>query len=287
MLIDLVHEDAEEKLLAVLEQANRKNLTGGALHFYLSRLPAVPKEEDLLLTVRPSLEDKPAAIYFLRSGDIVITWKGVQKATLEDLCHRLYERYADHAVDKLHGYFDLQAQAEELRLVLKRTMAAPPPKAVAAKQAPGILSVPAAVTPSAKQLAALRTALTLRKSRRQPEILVVEDQAFSKKLLVDLLGRTYKTRAAADASQALETYCLYAPDLVFLDIELPDANGHALAEALRRIDPHAYIVMVTANNYAQDVLRAKSEGVRGFIAKPYNKQKIEESLDIFLRQRKG
>ncbi len=82
-------------------------------------------------------------------------------------------------------------------------------------------------------------------------------------------------------------YLTYAPDIVFLDIELPDIEGHRLAQLLKAIDPNAYIVMVTANNYAEDVAKAIENGAKGFIVKPYSKDKIIEAIVKFEQQPKS
>lgn len=287
MVIDLISQNAEEQLLSLIELASRGDHRG-VLHFAGSKLVFTPTEEDVLLTVRPVLESMPAAIYFFCNGDIVITWKGLQGRVLEPLCARLYERYAPLASEKLHRYFDLLAQGEELRLLCKSHLDAPPPKtAVQASGPTGPAPPPTGnvLEFSENQLRQFRRAKPARLSRALPEMLVVEDQAFSAKLLLNMLGRTYRTYLAGNAEQALELYSQHAPDIVFLDIELPDMNGHALAAMLRRMDPQAYIVMVTANNYTQDVLRAKENQVKGFVAKPYNKQKIEGCIEKFRHER--
>ena len=87
--------------------------------------------------------------------------------------------------------------------------------------------------------------------------------------------------------QALNLYLEYAPDIVFLDIELPDISGHQFASAIRKIDPGAFIVMLTRNNYMGDVTRAKEAGVKGFIVKPDIKQKIFDSIQLFQRRKKS
>lgn len=291
MLIEIISQEAEEALIALLEQASRQNASWGALLFESSKLKARPTEEGVLTTTRPALENKPCAIYFLRNGDIIITWKGMQKATLEDLCHRLYERYAAKAAEKLHTYYDMQAQGEDLRLICKRTLPAAPNGQQAAATLPKEMLTHGAplhekIHPTAKQIADFHRAARKRHARYKPDILVVEDQAFSNKLLVGMLHHHYICHTAMNAAEALDLYCKHAPDIAFLDIELPDLSGHDLAAVIREFDPDAYLFMVTANNYTQDVLRAKANGVRGFIAKPYNRTKIQEGVEQYLRDRK-
>lgn len=184
-------------------------------------------------------------------------------------------------LEQLHSYFDLYAQGEELRLLCKQYIAAAPPAKLEPVPAPVAVSESLQITE--QQILQFRRAKAARADRLHPEILVVEDQAFSARLLLNMLRRTYHANHAADAGEALELYSLHAPDIAFLDIELPDMNGHALAQALRILDPQAHLVMVTANNYAPDVLRAKENQVKGFIVKPYTKQKIDETIAKFCK----
>ena len=137
---------------------------------------------------------------------------------------------------------------------------------------------------SQEQLTSFVQRLPQRKKRSSPEILIVEDQGFSRKLMLNVLERSYTCHTAKNGAEAMSKYTAYAPDIAFLDIELPDLDGHKLAALFRKIDPRAYIVMVTANNYAKDVETAKENKVQGFIIKPYNKQKILGSVDAYLKQ---
>ncbi len=132
-----------------------------------------------------------------------------------------------------------------------------------------------------------KIALRSRPSREKKRALVVEDQDFSQRLLVELLRQDFLVEAAKDAKQAIQIYLDSAPDITFLDIELPDESGHSLARFFRALDPGAYIVMVTGNNSLEDVAMAKSNQVDGFVVKPYNKQKIYERVEKFKQIRQS
>lgn len=233
-------------------------------------------------TVRELVGDKHGAIYFFPNGDVAVTWKGPQKATLESLCRLLYDRYAPKAQKKMHAYYDMQAQAEELRLACKKYAATPETKAEVDVAKNG---EPLPLCFSESQKAAFYVAVRKRGSRQKLTTVVVDDDAFSRKLLYGMLAQTYDAFAAADGQSALELYASKAPDLVFLDIMLSDANGHDLAARIRGLDPKAHIVMVSGNAFAEEVLRAKENGAKGFVAKPYNRQKIDSVIDVFIKER--
>lgn len=129
----------------------------------------------------------------------------------------------------------------------------------------------------------LNNKLAERKKRVAPEILIVEDMAFSRNMLLGMLGKKYKCHIAKDGAEAVHQYATNAPDITFLDIELPDVNGHSLARLFKEVDPGGYLVMLTANNYTKDMEAAKANKVQGFIAKPYSKQKIDEAIMNYIK----
>jgi CheY-like chemotaxis protein len=133
------------------------------------------------------------------------------------------------------------------------------------------------------ELELLRPRLAGRKSRQDTQVLVVEDQDFSRKLLTSLLQKGVTCSTAATAAEAIRVYAELAPDVVFLDIELPDATGHQLAKLFRKYDPEVILIMVTANSYVGDVEKAKANQVQGFIAKPYTKKKVIDVINSCLR----
>jgi CheY-like chemotaxis protein len=132
-------------------------------------------------------------------------------------------------------------------------------------------------------MATLKNSIKERKNRQDLNILIVEDQDFSRMLLLSLLNRLYIVHLAADAETALKIYCKHAPNIVLLDIELPGVNGHQLAATLRALDAEAYIVMVTGSSHVSDVVCAMENGAKGFIVKPYSKIKIMESIEKYVR----
>lgn len=288
MLIDIISQNAERILLSTLEQGDMRQKLRGALHFYCSKLERKPKEEEILITLRPLLEDKQAALYFFHDGDLVITWSGIQKAVLDDLCNRLYSHFRLTGNEPFHTYYDFNAHGEDLRLLCKHKIEAlmQPEKDIPAIPIPKS-EIPIAFGASLEQLKLLHAAMKERKQRKKLEILVVEDQPFSRKLLLSLLGRIYKVYPAANVRAALELYLAIAPDIVFMDIELPETNGHELAAVINQLDSEAYIIMVSANNYIEDVTLAKKNGAKGFIIKPYNRQKIFEAIEKYIEERKS
>ncbi|MBU6235018.1 MAG: response regulator [Alphaproteobacteria bacterium] len=135
------------------------------------------------------------------------------------------------------------------------------------------------ITP--KQLLVMEKLERTKHVRKRPVILVVEDQAFSRKLLFNMLIGISETYLAADAHEGWQCYLDNYPDIVFLDIELNGLDGHALAKRIKRTAPDTFIAMVTGNNSIDDINAAKSNRVDGYIVKPYSKQKILQCIEKY------
>ncbi|MDX1923134.1 MAG: response regulator [Alphaproteobacteria bacterium] len=140
-----------------------------------------------------------------------------------------------------------------------------------------------------KQQTKLVCAIRERSSKKGLEsfgitILIVEDQDFSRKLLHDLLSResVYSCYVAKNAVEAMELYATHAPDIVLLDINLPDFSGHDIASVLKKSDPHSHIVYITGSPLLKDIQAARQNNVKGFIAKPYSKNKIQTAIDHYV-----
>ncbi len=129
--------------------------------------------------------------------------------------------------------------------------------------------------------AAFESLLGKRPTRSKKVILIVEDQVFSQNILKNCIGRDYIIETAEDAITGLKTYLRVAPDIVFLDWQLPDVSGIEFLKQIKKIDPNAYIIMSTANNTSDGVRNALSKGANGYITKPYNRHKISKNLLTF------
>lgn len=111
-------------------------------------------------------------------------------------------------------------------------------------------------------------------------ILIVEDDLVYLRLAVDVL-QGHPRHTAHTAKEGLEIFEQIQPDITFLDIGLPDANGLDLLAMMKKICPEAFIVMVTASHVAEDVEKAKYLGAAGYVAKPFSRGKMLTYLNLY------
>ncbi len=113
----------------------------------------------------------------------------------------------------------------------------------------------------------------------RPRVLVVDDEAPLRELIVVTLGDTFRCDEASDGETALSHLRESQADLVFLDVMLPGVDG---IEVLREIraDPAldgVGVVVVSAWQAPEDVALALENGADGFLAKPF---RVEDVLSI-------
>ncbi|MDX2113104.1 MAG: response regulator [Alphaproteobacteria bacterium] len=118
-----------------------------------------------------------------------------------------------------------------------------------------------------------------RASRKQPELMMIEDDPFIRRLVENVIQKELPITGLGDATRAIDTYARLAPDILFLDINLPDVTGHELLDKILTLDPEAYVVMLSGNADRDNITQAMKRGAKGFIAKPFTRDKIHQYIE--------
>ncbi|RPK15395.1 response regulator [Priestia endophytica] len=111
-------------------------------------------------------------------------------------------------------------------------------------------------------------------------ILVVDDAAFMRMMIKDILTKNgYEVVAeAADGLQAIEQYNEHKPDLVTMDITMPEMDGiHSLKE-IKKVNPNAKVIMCSAMGQQAMVIDAIQAGAKDFIVKPFQADRVIEAI---------
>lgn len=111
-------------------------------------------------------------------------------------------------------------------------------------------------------------------------VLVVDDAAFMRMMLTNMLtkGGHEVVGQAENGKQAVEMYSSLLPDLVTLDITMPEMDGLEALKLIMEQDPNAKIVMCSAMGQQAMVLDAVKSGAKDFIVKPFEDAKILETV---------
>lgn len=114
----------------------------------------------------------------------------------------------------------------------------------------------------------------LRKVRLPLHVMIVEDDALTRRLVTNSFKESFALITAENAQEAIMNYLVHAPDIVFLDIGLPDTSGFDVLHQIMASDKDAYVVMFSSNSYLDNITKSILNGASGFVAKPFKKEKV-------------
>lgn len=119
----------------------------------------------------------------------------------------------------------------------------------------------------------------------EKSFLIVDDVASVRSFLQQTLNQLGGTDIshAASGREALEQFNKNIPDVVFLDIELPDLDGQTILKELKAAKHNVQVVMVSAHSSVENVKAAIASGASAFIVKPFSPKKVSsvlKNLDI-------
>lgn len=145
--------------------------------------------------------------------------------------------------------------------------------------------------PTAAGLAKLEILITYRKpvvapalsdiraTRRENVVIVADDDMFMRSLVKKGVGLNYTVVEVSDGAEVLAAYKDKNPDVLFLDIHMPNMEGTSVLQQVLALDPNAYIVMLSADSSRENVEITTQKGARGFLTKPFTKERLQECLN--------
>jgi DNA-binding response OmpR family regulator len=129
------------------------------------------------------------------------------------------------------------------------------------------------------------TVVDMSEFTRAPRVLVVEDdEDIAQALQRSLRMEGYEVRAAADGNAALEHGRTFAPDLVILDLGLPELDGIEVAKQLRDGDD-VPILILTARDALESRVEGLDAGADDYLVKPFERQELLARMRALLRRR--
>ena len=116
-------------------------------------------------------------------------------------------------------------------------------------------------------------------------VLVVDDEDAVRDMLRRMLeARGHEVALASDRPSAVAGYLRHRPDVVLLDLLMPEVDGLAVLAELRRVDPAARVVMLSSLREEAKVARAIELGARDYIVKPVLFRQLQECVERLASQ---
>ncbi len=279
----IVHERyAENRLMETLEALKLSPAVTRCIHLNLAGQRNITGINQAVIdAAKHYISSEQTQIFFCNDGDIFVISPGIHQKEYAQFIQYISERVALPPNAALLHFHQVSIEIHKLLLIAENKIKAheqaieethkqqEEAKAEARKNA--ILN---SIGENKADFIKSR-----REGRHKSEFMIIEDDPFSRKLVENVLQKQHALTGLGEATHALDTYTVVAPDLLFLDINLPDVSGQDLLLKILSIDPDAYVIMLSGNADRENILQAMSHGAKGFIAKPFTREKIFQYID--------
>ena len=111
-------------------------------------------------------------------------------------------------------------------------------------------------------------------------ILICDDAAFMRMMIKDILTKNGYNIAgeAENGAKAVEKYSELKPDLVLMDITMPEMDGIEALKKIKAADPNASVIMCSAMGQQAMVIESIQSGAKDFIVKPFQADRVIEAV---------
>ena len=105
-------------------------------------------------------------------------------------------------------------------------------------------------------------------------VLVVDDEVGTRESLRMILKNDYEVFLAKNAEEAFLQFKEHSPDVILLDIILPDLDGLKVLEKIKQKEPEAIVIMITATRTVKTAVEAMKLGAYDYITKPFDTDEL-------------
>ena len=281
----VIVKNTEKALLQEFKNCWENFPTHRCLHLKFSQLQERSQEwfSDVSEAAKSFLDDQSAQLYLCSDQDIFIVTRTITKKRANEFLAHLSHKLTPASLRGLAALFEIGVDWPKLRTLCTKkieNIALLKARAEQKKQEKeALVKVSQSETLQTIDATLIQSVGTRRSQREEPLIMVVEDDPFSQRLVGNALKNKYAVSMSDDGQGAIMSYVTKAPDVLFLDIGLPDINGHDVLERLFKIDPNAYIVMFSGNGDKENVMKAITLGAKGFVGKPFTQEKLIQYIE--------
>ena len=121
-------------------------------------------------------------------------------------------------------------------------------------------------------------------ARINKSIVAVDDSGIVLKMITKVLGDKYELHAFSSGMRALKFLKDRVPDLIILDIDMPEINGYEMLEEIKKRDQLRYtpVIFLTSNSDKSYVVRAVASGAKDYVVKPIDADILLEKVGALL-----
>lgn len=282
--MEIVVKRSEERLIADLQEQQHSFPSNRCLHIRLSQMEMNRDEvlSNLLVALEGVVTFYQTTIYICHDNDLFLLNRSLSRKTVEKLFNVFCPSLSPVQQTQFAGLaslFEVGIEWQKMRAILEKKIEKRDAKHIDTKtrEALSVASHEETIEEISAEL--IRSLSERRSNRKSPEVMVVEDDPFSQKLVSNALREQYAFAMTGDGQGAILNYVRKAPDILFLDIGLPDIDGHQVLAEIFKIDPNAYVVMFSGNGDKENIMRAVELGAKGFVGKPFTKSKLFQYIE--------
>lgn len=275
-------ENAEERLIHSLHIVTEQKEDRRCVHLQISGLAGF-NENEIIDFIHENIEDQSADIFICNDNDFFITARGINTPFINIFKNFMLTHLKPRPAQsfELATLFEVRVDRQKIIKIIENKLAAKKnkdkdqreeqEKIRTKKRRQKIMDMPISNT-------LVETLPQRRKNRVETEILIVEDDPFSRVLIKKSLEGFGNASIAEDGRMALAQYFKIAPDILFLDIGLPDINGHDVLAKILKHDPHAFIIMLSGKGDKDNIMKTIQNGAKGFVGKPFTREKLAQYI---------
>ncbi len=274
----VIAKNAEKRLLLEMQHFDEEDSSLKCFYLGLSKSD-IPKQELLgaflkLLNELP--ESYVAQVYICNDKDVFILVRGFMQRQFEDFVTKLAREFQSEELLALADVFDAGPHKYKIEALCSSKMAAAEEAEAERLESERKEGADRSTLEALEQLdpALLATIAERRRNRREPMVMIVEDDQITRTLVGNVLQNDYLLAFGANGKEAISSYAKSAPDAVFLDIGLPDMNGVEGLGCIFQMDPNAYVIMFSGMKDKSHIMRALDIGAEGFVGKPFTRDKM-------------
>jgi two-component system chemotaxis response regulator CheY len=124
------------------------------------------------------------------------------------------------------------------------------------------------------------------RGNNRKRVMIVDDAGFTRAMLKNIINDTNYAEVIAEAQNGKEAISLYQklkPDIVTMDLIMPEVGGLEAIDNILKIDKSASIIVVSAIGQQDLILEATRKGAKDFIRKPFKKDQVVEILQRHIK----